>query len=79
MLSVLRRTPRAFISSALTNSSRRTPTSRREFSSKPKVVANKYTAAVLEEFDKPLVMAKMKNDTPLGTDMVSDKYNIEMV
>lgn len=29
-----------------------------------------YRAAVLEEFDKPLVVAKIKNETPLGMSMV---------
>lgn len=29
-----------------------------------------YKAAILEEFDKPLVLSNVKNDSPLGTDMV---------
>lgn len=43
------------------------------FASKPLNIENiavPYTAAVLEEYDQPLVLAKMTNDTPLGTDMV---------
>lgn len=47
---------------------------RRCFASKPKQGASTYTAAVLEEFDQPLVLAKMTNDTPLGTDMVRIYY-----
>lgn len=29
-----------------------------------------YRAAILEEFDKPLVVAKIKNETPLGMSMI---------
>lgn len=36
---------------------------------KPDHVSN-YKASVLEEYDKPLQLINMKNDTPLGTDMV---------
>lgn len=43
----------------------------RSFATKTKKGAASYTAAVLEEYDKPLVLAKMRNDTPLGSDMVS--------
>ena len=34
--------------------------------SKPEV----YKAAILEEFNKPLIVTKIKSDTPLGTEMV---------
>lgn len=30
-----------------------------------------YKAAILEEFDKPMIITKVKNDAPLGTEMVS--------
>lgn len=29
-----------------------------------------YTAAILEEYDKPLIVTKIKNDTPVGPGMV---------
>lgn len=31
-----------------------------------------YRAAILEEFDKPLIVADIKNDTPLGMSIVNN-------
>lgn len=36
----------------------------------PPVRWRSYRAAILEEFDKPLVVAKIKNETPLGMSMI---------
>lgn len=32
-----------------------------------------YAAAILEEYDKPLIVTKIKNDTPVGPGMVRIK------
>lgn len=35
-----------------------------------------YTAAILEEYDKPLVITKIKNNTPVGPGMVCIKQKL---
>lgn len=51
----------------------------RTFSSKKERCAEPYCAAVLDEYDKPLVLASMTNNTPLGTDMVRVLSGIELI